>query len=361
MGIPYREQLRAKDARIRTVLAGIGSPLWESAAASPESGFRSKAKMVIGGSVDAPTLGILDENQRGVDLRDCGILSAGLQAAMSPIARFLTRAGVVPYDVAARRGEGKYAILTQAPSGELMARFVLRSREPLGRIRKHLPSLQHELPQLRVVSVNLHAVHAAVLEGDEEIPLTEQQTLDYRLDELSLRLGPRSFVQTNPAIARELYRAAQQWLDVAAPSTVWDLYCGIGGFALSLAAHDRHVTGVESSEEAVASATSAARTAGLANRVRFLCADATAFAREAAEQPDCVVVNPPRRGLGTTLSTWLEGSDVSTVLYSSCNPASLARDLAEMPSLRPIRARLFDMFPQTEHAEVLVLLAREPG
>ena len=71
-----------------------------------------------------------------------------------------------------------------------------------------------------------------------------------------------------------------------------------------------------------------------------------------------VIVNPPRRGIGADLGQWLEGSGIDHVLYSSCNAATLAKDLAAMPSLRPVRARLLDMFPQTSHYEVLVLLER---
>ena len=85
--------------------------------------------------------------------------------------------------------------------------------------------------------------------------------------------------------------------------------------------------------------------------------DATAYAGE-HEPPDLVVVNPPRRGLGAELSTWLETSGVRHVVYSSCNASTLARDLARMPSLRPVEARLLDMFPHTGHYEVAVLLRR---
>jgi 23S rRNA (uracil747-C5)-methyltransferase len=74
--------------------------------------------------------------------------------------------------------------------------------------------------------------------------------------------------------------------------------------------------------------------------------------------PDLVIVNPPRRGIGPELSGWLEGSGVRHVLYSSCNAQSLARDLAAMPSLRPVRGRLLDMFPHTTHYEALTLLER---
>ena len=87
-------------------------------------------------------------------------------------------------------------------------------------------------------------------------------------------------------------------------------------------------------------------------------ADATAWALEQPTAPDLVVVNPPRRGIGAELAGWLESSGVRHVVYSSCNAESLARDLALMPSLRPVEARVLDMFPHTTHYEVLVLLTR---
>lgn len=93
--------------------------------------------------------------------------------------------------------------------------------------------------------------------------------------------------------------------------------------------------------------------------VRFSAGDATGFALGTDTDPELVVVNPPRRGIGADLARRLETSGVGRVLYSSCRASTLARDLAEMPSLRPRRAVLLDMFPQTDHYEVLVLLERE--
>jgi 23S rRNA (uracil747-C5)-methyltransferase len=92
--------------------------------------------------------------------------------------------------------------------------------------------------------------------------------------------------------------------------------------------------------------------------VRFAAGDATAAPADLGGVPELVVVNPPRRGIGPELAGWLETSGATHVLYSSCNAVTLADDLARMPSLRPRRARLLDMFPQTGHYEVLVLLER---
>jgi 23S rRNA (uracil747-C5)-methyltransferase len=137
---------------------------------------------------------------------------------------------------------------------------------------------------------------------------------------------------------------------------VWDLYCWVGGFALHLAAAARAVVGVEVSPDAIGAATATAVELGVP--AQFVAADATQWALEQSTVPDLVVVNPPRRGIGPDLADWLEASGVDHVVYSSCNAESLARDLALMPSLRPVEARVLDMFPHTTHYEVMVLLAR---
>ncbi|MFI9485012.1 23S rRNA (uracil(747)-C(5))-methyltransferase RlmC [Promicromonospora sp. NPDC052451] len=371
--IDYPTQVLDKERHVAALLEPVSADLtWLPAVRSAESGFRNKAKMVVSGSVAEPVLGILDGAGRGVDLTDCGLYPAALQASFGPLAAFVTRANLEPYQVSGRgkrvqqRGELKYVLVTLSPDGELMVRFVLRSQEAVARIRKHLAWLQAELPALAVATANIQPAHAAVLEGDLEIPLTERTTLPMRIDDITLDLRPQSFFQTNTAVAAELYRQARAWVDEVRPASLWDLYCGVGGFALHCAAPGRAVTGIEISAEAVtaASATAARLRDGAAGErfadVGFAAGDATEFAvgPGAPALPDMVIVNPPRRGIGADLARWLESSGIDHVLYSSCNATTLAKDLAEMPSLRPARGRLLDMFPQTSHYEVLVLLER---
>ncbi|WP_432483136.1 23S rRNA (uracil(747)-C(5))-methyltransferase RlmC [Kineococcus esterisolvens] len=357
LGVPYPQQVAGKEERCRQLLGEQPQLQWLPAVRSAGSGYRNKAKMVVGGTVRRPTLGILDAGGRGVDLRRCGVCSPGIRAALPVIARSITRAGLVPYDVPNRRGELKNVLVTESPTGELMVRFVLRSRQQLGALRRELPHLQRELPRAVVVTANLLPEHKAVVEGEVEVALTERTTLRMPMGGVDLDLRPQSFFQTNSPVARALYEQVAEWVREAAPADVWDLYCGVGGFALHCAAPGRRVTGVEVSAEAVESARSAAAAAGLEG-VEFLAGDATAFALAAGRAPELVVVNPPRRGIGAELREWLERSGVRRVVYSSCNPVTLAADLAAMPSLRPVRARVLDMFPQTAHVEVVTLLER---
>lgn len=349
---PYADQLAAKQASVEQLLPGF---TWLPPQASPQAAFRNKAKMVVTGTVDEPRLGIVSPDGTGVDLRDCGLHTPGIVAALGVLAEFVTTAALAPYDIAARRGELKHLLVTESPDGELMVRFVLRSTEAHTRIVKHLPALRAALPQLRVASLNLQSEHKAVLEGEQEILLTEAATLPMRVNDIVLQLRPQGFFQTNTAMAAALYARAEAWIAEAAPATVLDLYCGVGGFALHAARTGARAHGVEVSAEAVEGARLAAAEAGLTDRVRFTAADATGIA--ALEPAELVVVNPPRRGIGPELAGWLE-AHADRVVYSSCNPVSLARDLAAMPSLRPGSAQLVDMFPHTGHGEVLVTLTR---
>lgn len=367
--LPRVQQLRDKEAHARSL---VDSPLWLPTVAGAEAGFRNKAKMSVGGTAAEPTLGILDASFAGVDLRDCGLHTPGLRSGLGVLASFVTRADLTPYDVARRRGELKHVLATESPDGELMVRLVMRSTALEARVRKHLPWLLAALPALRVLTINVQPEHKAVLEGDREIVLTPAATLPMRLAGLDLELRPQGFFQTNTLIAAALYEQARTWVDALVPELVirrgsaaadgapgdqsvrvWDLYSGVGGFALACAGPGRSVTGVEVSQEAVQAARLAAPPG-----VAFVAADATAWALAQPQPPDLVVVNPPRRGIGPELAGWLERAGVPHVVYSSCNAESLARDLAAMPSLRPVQARVLDMFPHTSHYEVVVLLSR---
>jgi 23S rRNA (uracil747-C5)-methyltransferase len=353
---PYAEQLAHKQAQAQARLSAVAAESWLPPVPSAEAGFRNKAKMAIGGSVTAPTLGLLEPGGHGVDLMQCPLYPESMQRAFVPIREALIAAQVPPYELAMRRGEGKYVLLTEAPgTAELMLRFVLRSREAVARLGKQVPVLLAALPALRVVSANLLPEHKAVTEGEIEILLTDTTQVRCRINEFDFQLTPRSFLQTNTEVAAALYRQARDWIAQAAPARVWDLYCGVGGFARHAAAPSRVVTGVETTPEAIAAAEASE------DQIRWICADATDWACAQSTAPDCVIVNPPRRGIGARLANWIDQSGAATVLYSSCNIDSLARDLGSLRHYRISAARVFDMFPHTTHFETLVKLERASG
>ena len=358
---PYGQQITDKQAWCRETLAEAAPRIWLPTFAGGARDFRNRAKLAVGGSARHVTLGILDQEFHGVDLRDCGIQAPAIRAVIPVLADFLDGTGLEPYDVSARRGELKFVHVTAAPSGDLMIRFVVRTQHGLDVLRSRKESFFELVPDASVVSVNLLPEHKAVLEGSRE-EMLRGESLRMNLDRVDLHLRPQSFFQTNTAVAVGLYNQVSEWVDAVEASNLWDLYCGVGGFALYCAGPSRRGTGVEVSEQAIESAKVSAAELGI--DVRFLAGDATEFAEEnlaastGVERPDCVIVNPPRRGIGARLSAALENSGVEHIVYSSCNPVSLAKDLARMPAYEVAQARIFDMFPHTKHLEVAVLLQR---
>lgn len=355
---PYASQLAEKQQQIEATLADWASLSWLAPVASNAEGFRNKAKMAVGGSVDAPTLGLVDAQGGSQDLAACLLYPASLSLAFEPLKRFIGIAHLVPYDIGHRRGELKFVLLTLAEqSGELMLRFVLRSREALDRIERHLPLLKAELPQLTVISANIQPLPAAIVEGDEEIALSAEQFLTMPLDEHRLFLRPKGFFQTNCSVASALYRRVREWVNHCEAQRVWDLYCGVGGFAVYCADGKREVLGIEMSAEAVEGARRTAEESAIPH-LGFVARDAAALDLPTADGPDLLIVNPPRRGLGSHLCSQIDASNVRWLIYSSCNPATLAADLRRMPAMSPHQAQLLDMFPHTSHSEVVVLLER---
>ncbi|GAB3583334.1 methyltransferase domain-containing protein [Calidifontibacter terrae] len=357
MGEPYAEQLARGELLVRTALPMIAANVWQDAYAGPESGFRNKAKLVVGGQRGAVTLGILDAGGNGVDLTGCGLYEPALAAALIPLRTVVDDLGLTPYDVPRRSGELKNILLTLSPSGDLMIRFVLRSQGQLGKLRAGLDRLRAALPNTRVITANLLPDHKAVTEGDEEIALSDAATLPMRLGPITLHLGPRSFFQTNTDVATALYQQAAQWAAEAPAERLVDLFCGVGGFALHCAGAAQQVVGVEISADAARFAQRSADELHSSTDFAFHAGDSAQLLSLAGD-PDLVIVNPPRRGIGAQVCDWIEKSTASRLLYSSCNPTSLAADLARLPSFTATHARLFDMFPQTAHHEVLVALQR---
>lgn len=421
MNVPYGQQLARKQSQVEQTLSGVLTQagvddvagFFQPPAASPESGFRNKAKMVVTGTSAAPRLGILDPHQHpkhhdgsGVDLRHCGLYEPGLRVVFPIVGEFISTVQLTPYNVGSRTGELKHVIFTLSPQQELMVRFVLRSTRQLDQIRQHLPALLKALAAAhvpaRVVTANILPEHQALLEGEKEIHLAGDASLIMLLNGVPLNLRPQGFFQTNTVIAASLYWQAADWVDgLAEPiESVWDLYAGVGGFGFSLAqarsgphaGTRRKVLGVETSDEAVAAAQHTIEALGLTDSVRYTATDATKTTAYAENDlPDLVVVNPPRRGIGAELASWINarahtrhtrhdindddstaqkarqhgttGKDrgmrdpgIKYVLYSSCNAKTLAKDLTVLDNFQPVTARMLDMFPQTDHCEVLVLL-----
>ena len=198
-------------------------------------------------------------------------------------------------------------LLTESPDGEMMLRLVLRSTALEARVRSRLPALLEAVPALRVVTINVQPEHKAVLEGEREIVLTDTATLPMRLATgVTLRLGPRSFFQTNTVGRGGPLRPGPRLGGRRCPTSA---PCGTSTAAWAVS----HSTSPGPAARCWASrcprdaiAAASATSAELGVAAEFVAADATAYALASDAVPDLVVVNPPRRGIGPDLAGWLE-------------------------------------------------------
>ncbi|HCM5081278.1 TPA: 23S rRNA (uracil(747)-C(5))-methyltransferase RlmC [Klebsiella aerogenes] len=356
--LPLTQQLADKMANLRELLAGHPAARWLAPVSGPETAFRNKAKMVVSGSVERPLLGMLHRDGTPEDLTDCPLYPPSFEPVFAALKPFIARAGLTPYNVARKRGELKYLLLTESQQGGMMLRFVLRSAAKLEQLRAALPWLQQQLPQLKVITANIQPVHMAIMEGEQEIFLSDQQALAENFNGVPLWIRPQSFFQTNPTVASLLYATARDWVRGLPVNHMWDLFCGVGGFGLHCATPQMRLTGIEIAPEAIACAKQSAAQLGLTN-LHFQALDSTQFATHEDDIPQLVLVNPPRRGIGAELCDYLSRMAPPYIIYSSCNARTMATDIARLQGYRLERVQLFDMFPHTAHYEVLTLLVRE--
>lgn len=352
------QQLQLKQENLSALLPSLVASVFQPAITSPQQGFRNKAKMVVSGSVEKPILGIVNSSGLPVSLTECPLYTSGFLAVFDTLIPFIARAGLTPYNIERKRGELKYLLLTQSQhTGQFMLRFVLRSEKKVEQLKKALPWLQQQLPELAVITANIQPVHMAILEGEQEIFFTSQQTLREELNQVPLFIRPSSFFQTNPIVAAKLYQTAREWVRSLNITSLWDLFCGVGGFGLHCAETHTKLTGIEISAPAIASATQSAQELGL-QHVEFQALDSTKFATNKDQIPQLVLVNPPRRGIGETLCEYLSAMQPDYILYSSCNAQTMVKDIERLAGYRIVKVQLFDMFPHTAHYEVLTLLIK---
>ena len=358
---PYSVQVEQKQRSLQNLLQPFALTELLSPVVSHEQGFRNKAKMAVYGTSEQPILGIINQQKQAVDLIKCPLYPVEFKTAFEHIREFIRIAQLQPYDINARRGELKFVLLTFNPADcTWLLRFILRSKNHLDKIRKLLPWLQARWPELQVCSVNLQPEHKAILEGETEIILTSETMLSQQLNHVPLYIQPQSFFQTNSMVAAKLYQTAKDWSNELEVSNCWDLFCGVGGFALHLASQKTQVTGIEISASAINCATRSARKMGI-NNFKFQALDSAAFAMAQQSPPELLVVNPPRRGMGKALCAAINQLRPRWLIYSSCNPDSLVADLNLIEAYQLKKAQLFDMFPHSQHSEVLTLLKRTDG
>ncbi len=311
------------------------------------------------GFAHEPVLGIINHEGRPVSLCRCPLYSKDMQEVLSFVESWIKTAGISPYRIDKKKGELKFVLLNKSEATqELMLRFVLKSDKAIAQIREYLPLIVEKFPLITVVSVNIQPVHMAIIEGAEEIFLTQKQQLKEYFNQVPLYIRPRTFFQTNPHVASQLYLQAKRWTKEVKADTLWDLFCGVGGFGLHCADTETALTGIEIAQEAIGCARASAEELGIKD-IRFQALDSASFAQKGNHSPQLIIVNPPRRGLEESLCQTLQEIAPHYLLYSSCNAKTLAEDLQRIKGYRIQKVQLFDMFAHTAHYEVLVLLKRD--
>jgi 23S rRNA (uracil-5-)-methyltransferase RumA len=285
-----------------------------------------------------------------VPVDGCPLFSPAASVALPPVRELIDGSGLAPYDPATGKGTLKRLVLREAKgTGELMVHLIAASD-----ISRHLAGLRERLPR---ALPRLRSIYAT--EGAGPRLLWGKPAIDELLSGLLLRVYPLSFLQPNPRTAERLYERIKAVAGITGGERVLGLYCGAGSIELFLGRYVKEVVGIDSSGESIACARENA-VLNKSGNCLFLEEKAERAARRLRPgKVDLLVVDPPRKGMtGQTLAAVNEIRP-ERMIYVSCNPSTLARDLKELR--RTYRAGTiipFDFFPHTAHFEVLTLLER---
>ncbi len=361
--LPYPEQLRMKQAKLVRLLGRLGrvSPIIgmddpTHYRAKVQAAFRSKSGAVVSGVYQSST-------GRIVDVEECLLEDVAAAPILRTVRRLCASMKIKPYDIPTGRGFLRHVLLRMSKStGEIMVVLVTAPGEFRSE-RAFVNELVRRHPEITTVVCNINPTDTALFLGSESTVLYGEGYITDRLCGLSFRLSPRSFYQVNPTQTEILYAKAREFAALGGGERVLDAYCGTGTIGLSMAHAAREVVGVEVNRDAVADARENATRNGIENAV-FHAADAGQFMRaaaEAGERFDVVVTDPPRAGCSRAFLDSLLHLSPAKIVYVSCNPETLARDLYTLKrggykigKIQPV-----DLFPFTSHVECVAELTRK--
>jgi 23S rRNA (uracil1939-C5)-methyltransferase len=365
--LPYPQQLLKKRALVDRALAEYPSLFGVLAAPvvpSPRRlGYRARVKLVARRNRDQVALGLyVPHSHRVMDISSCPVHPAPVGQVAQYLKKKIIELGIVPYDERDDSGDLRYLDFRYgAARRELSVTLVTRRAAfpqgaPLAR------SLMQRFSFLTGVVQNINESRGNVIWGPSYRTLTGRDTLMERIGDLKLVFPPGVFSQANPFTARKLYEHVRELAGLRGGETVLDLYCGVGPIALYLGMDARQVWAIDDSEEAIATAKQNARRNGRGN-CRFIAGDvATAAAelRRSLDAVDVIAINPPRKGVRPEAMNEVVALSAPKLIYVSCEPRSLARDLDRLTAAgyQVIRVQPFDMFPQTKEVETVVLLQK---
>ncbi len=362
----YEEESRLKADRVRQALNRIGGEALEEMpilAAPTCYGYRNKAQYptasqkgrVFAGFFRAGTHSVV-ENKR------CLILPEDADAVKGIVINYVNHYRITAYDETTGKGLLRHIYVRRgAVSGQVLVCLVVNGRK-LPHPEELIRRLQ-AVPGFTSLVLSVHTKPGNTVLGEEFISLYGPGYIEDTLCGLNFRLSPRSFYQVNHHQAQRLYEAAISQAQITKQDLVLDLYCGVGTITLAMAKAAGKVIGVEVVAQAVEDARENAVRNGIEN-AEFFCADAGKAALELEARgirPDVVVVDPPRKGLNADAIQALGKMASRRIVYVSCDPATLARDVAllKQQGYRLQNAMAADLFPRCAHVETVILLSRK--
>ncbi|HEY6572384.1 MAG TPA: 23S rRNA (uracil(1939)-C(5))-methyltransferase RlmD [Candidatus Eisenbacteria bacterium] len=376
--LSYEEQLRHKESQVADCLkhlGGLETTIRPIVPAPHRFGYRNKMEYSFGRDPEGLlTLGL---HRRGLfdrpfDLERCHIATEISSALVAFVRDRARAAGLTPYNTRRQEGLLRFLVVREGVrTGQVMANLVASEEHPL--FETWAAEMREQFPSVRSVLLNTTRRLSAVASGDVERVLSGSDRIEETLAGLTFEISSASFFQTNTEQAERLLETALEGLALSGGERILDLYSGTGTFTLPIARHGREVIGIESNEAAVRDAERNARRNGIEN-AHFWVGDAMDLLRDRfglgpanAPRPapdlqefDAVLVDPPRVGLHAGVVSRLVELGAPRLVYVSCNPSTLGRDLAllcderyRLDWVRPV-----DMFPHTAHIECVAALSR---
>lgn len=358
----YEEELWAKRARVQDALTRIGGAevtVEEILGAEQPLHYRNKSIYPIS---PAGEVGFYRaRSHQVVHVEHCLIQKPEADALAQAVRDYIARFQVEPYNEATGRGLLRHLYVRTSCRGESLACLLVNG--------SRLPHEQELVDMLRAAAPGVCGVvlgentrRGNAILGDRYRTLWGRDYLTDTLCGLELRLSVPSFYQVNHDQAQRLYEKALEYAGLTGRELAVDLYCGAGTITQVLARRARHVIGGEIVPEAIRDAEDSARRNGVEN-VEFLCGDASRLAAELRQRglrPDVICMDPPRKGLAPDVVEAAASMTPGRIVYVSCDPATLARDVARFAPLgyRPVRACAVDLFPGTAHIETVCLLSK---
>ena len=304
-------------------------------------------------------------SHRIVPVSDCLIEDKVADQIIVTIRKLLKSFKIRPYDEDTGRGTLRHVLVRRGRrSGEILVVLVTAHGMLPGK-RNFVRALLQQHPDITTVVQNINAGQTSLVLGPHSEVLYGPGYIREQLGDFTFRISPRAFYQINPVQTEVLYRTALDYAGLTGKETVVDAYCGTGTIGIFASRNAARVIGVENNRDAVRDAISNAK-ANRADNVRFYTADASDFLQgmaKAGEHADVVILDPPRAGSDERFLSAVTTVAPERVVYVSCNPETLARDLGYLTrhGYRVERMQPVDMFPHTEHIEtVCQLVLRNP-